>query len=248
MALEIPCFRSLFRNTKQRLAPAGAENAAEPATAASVYRPVYVSAKDWWFFALLFHGSLLIVPQAPALLSRRSAWVDADRPGRLFAVGLPTVYLSDAALLAALLFLFPAGPDPAGSLHRWRRTISSLPDRRDAVSGLLMRHVFKVDLNQVKALAVGWATFSPAVPAELGAFFFVHLFLVCARPPYLPFGKIMHLAGVFLRRPGTSPATTGGGMREPRNAPVKVHPTPNTRTNSGQDEGGGHPVEREEGS
>jgi nitrate reductase gamma subunit len=256
MALEILCFRSLFRNTKQRLAPAGkAENAAEPATAASVYRPVYVSAKGLWFFALLFHGSLLVIVlrHLRFFLAPVPTWVDAlIALDGLFAVGLPTVYLSDAALLAALLFLFLRRV-----LIPQVRYITLAADHFPlfligaiAVSGLLMRHVFKVDLNQVKALAVGWATFSPAVPAELGAFFFVHLFLVCALAAYLPFGKIMHLAGVFLS-PTRNLASDNRRRRHvnPWNAPVKVHPYAEYEDEfRGKMKAAGIPVEREEGS
>jgi nitrate reductase gamma subunit len=248
MALEILCFRSLFRNTKQRLAPAlKAENAA------AVRRPVYVSAKGLWFFALLFHGSLLaiVLRHLRFFLAPVPAWVEGlIALDGLFAIGLPTVYLSDAALLAALLFLFLRRV-----LIPQVRYITLAADYFPlfligaiAVSGLLMRHVFKVDLNQVKALAVGWATFSPAVPAELGAFFFVHLFLVCALAAYLPFGKLMHLAGVFLS-PTRNLANDNRRRRHvnPWNAPVKVHPYAEYEDEfRGKMKAAGIPVEREE--
>ncbi len=256
MALEVLCFRSLFRNTKQRPAPAGKqENATEPATAASVRRPVYVSAKGLWFFALLFHGSLLVIVlrHLRFFLTPVPAWVEnLIALDGLFAVGLPTVYLSDAALLAALLFLILRRV-----LIPQVRYITLAADYFPllligaiAVSGLLMRHAFRVDLNPVKALAVGWATFSPAVPAETGAIFFVHLFLVSALAAYLPFGKLMHGAGVFLS-PTRNLASDNRRRRHvnPWNAPVKVHPYDEYEDEfRDKMKAAGIPVEREEGS
>ena len=108
----------------------------------------------------------------------------------------------------------------------------------------------RVDLHQVKALAVGWATFSPAVPAEPGTIFLVHLFLVCALAAYLPFGKIMHGAGVFLS-PTRNLANDSRRRRHvnPWNAPVKVHPYAEYEDEfRGKMKAAGIPVEREEGS
>ena len=254
MALEILCFRSLFRNTKQRLAPPARAESAEDKAAATA-RPVYVSAKGLWFFALLFHGSLLVIVlrHLRFFLTPVPTWVDGlIALDGLFAVGLPTAYLSDAALLAALLFLLLRRV-----LIQQVRYITLAADYFPllligaiAVSGLLLRHAFKVDLNQVKALAVGWATFSPAVPAETEAFFFVHLFLVCALAAYLPFGKLMHGAGVFLS-PTRNLANDNRRRRHvnPWNAPVKVHPYEEYEDEfRGKMKAAGIPVEREEGS
>ncbi len=94
MALEIFLFRSLFRNTDVEIIDG---------------RPVYGSAKWLWFFGLLFHWSLLIIvlrhlrfftePIAP--------WINAlSAVDGFFEIGIPTLYLSDAAVLAGLTFLF----------------------------------------------------------------------------------------------------------------------------------------------
>ena len=67
-----------------------------------------------------------------------------------------------------------------------------------AVSGILMRHVYKVEIVSVKELAMGLVSFQPIVPEGIGLGFFVHLFLVSALFAYFPFSKLMHLGGVFM--------------------------------------------------
>ncbi|MDD4998456.1 MAG: sulfate reduction electron transfer complex DsrMKJOP subunit DsrM, partial [Syntrophales bacterium] len=146
MALEVLLFRSLFRNTKAEIRQ---------------QRPVYDSAKWLWFFGLLFHWSLLIivlrhlrffVEPVAGCINTLSA-VDG-----FFEIGIPALYLSDAAILAGLSFLL------------LRRVVSprlrylSLFSDYFALllilgvvgTGLLMRHFFPADLLQVKNLALGW--------------------------------------------------------------------------------------------
>jgi len=45
-----------------------------------------------------------------------------------------------------------------------------------AVTGLWMRHIQPTDLEQVKALVMGWVTLSPHSPQGVGVVFFIHLF------------------------------------------------------------------------
>lgn len=214
MALEVLLFRSLFRNTKAEIRQ---------------QRPVYDSAKWLWFFGLLFHWSLLIivlrhlrffVEPVAGCINTLSA-VDG-----FFEIGIPTLYLSDAAILAGLSFLL------------LRRVVSprlrylSLFSDHFALllilgvvgTGLLMRHFFPADLLQVKNLALGWVTFSPAEPDGVGTLFYMHLCFVFTLMVFIPMSKLMHMAGVFLS-PTRNLANDNRMNRHvnPWNAPVKVH-------------------------
>jgi len=214
MALEIFLFRSLFRNTALDMGPK---------------RPVYAGAKWLWFFGLTFHWSLLIIvlrhlrffiePIAPCITALSS--LDG-----FFEIGVPTLYLSDAAVVAGITFLF---------LRRLLipqvRYISLFTDYFALLlilavvgTGLLMRHFFPADLLQVKNLALGWVTFSPLVPKEAGTLFYMHLCFVFALMVYFPLSKLMHMGGVFLS-PTRNMANDNRAKRHinPWNSPVKVH-------------------------
>ncbi len=214
MALEILLFRSLFRNTKSEILQ---------------HKPVYDSAKWLWFFGLLFHWSLLIivlrhlrffVEPVAGCINTLSA-VDG-----FFEIGIPTLYLSDAAILAGLSFLlFRRVVSPR------LRYISLFSDYFALLlilgvvgTGLLMRHFFPADLLQVKNLALGWVTFSPAVPNGVGTLFYMHLCFVFTLMVFIPMSKLMHMAGVFLS-PTRNLANDNRMNRHvnPWNAPVKVH-------------------------
>jgi nitrate reductase gamma subunit len=214
MALEILLFRSLFRNTK-----------------AGIYegRTVYGSAKWLWFFGLTFHWSLLIIvvrhmrffvePVGP-LISGLSA-LDG-----FFELGTPTLFLSDAAILAGLTFLFVrrAVVPQLRYISLFTDYFALLLILAVAATGILMRTIFPADLEQVKTLALGWVTFSPVVPRDVSALFQTHLFLVCALLAWFPFSKLMHMGGVFLSP--TRNLANDSRMRRhinPWNAPVKVH-------------------------
>lgn len=214
MALEVLLFRSLFRNLKTELKEGKA---------------VYGSAKWLWLAGLTFHYAFLTVVirhtrffTDPVPLVVR--WV--EQLDGLFAIAVPTVYLTDLALVGAVTYLF---------LRRvvipQVRYISLPADYFPlflilgiAVSGIVTRHVYKVDLLGVKNLALGLFTFRPVIPEGIGLAFYVHLFLVCVLIAYFPFSKLMHMGGVFL-----SPARnlTGDSRRRrhvnPWNYPVKVH-------------------------
>jgi len=214
MALEVLLFRSLFRNTETQIYDG---------------RTVYGSAKWLWFFGLTFHWSLLIIvvrhmrffvePVGP-LISGLSA-LDG-----FFELGTPTLFLSDAAILAGLTFLFVRR-----AVVPQLRYISLFTDYfaltlilAVAATGILMRMIFPADLEQVKTLALGWVTFSPVVPRGVSGLFQTHLFLVCALLAWFPFSKLMHMGGVFLSP--TRNLANDSRMRRhinPWNAPVKVH-------------------------
>ncbi len=214
MALEILIFRSLFRNTKSEL---------------KGQKIVYGSAKWLWLAGLAFHWSFLTIlvrhlrffaEPVPFFVS----WIE-ELDG-IFAIAVPTVYLTDFALVTAVTYLF---------LRRvvipQVRYISLPADYFPlflilgiAATGLLTRHIYKVDLLSVKTLALGLFTFHPVVPDGIGLWFFVHLFLVCVLIAYFPFSKLMHLGGVFLS-PTRNLANDNRAVRHVNawNYPVKVH-------------------------
>jgi nitrate reductase gamma subunit len=214
MALEIFLFRSLFRNTKVDILGK---------------RPVYGSAKWLWFFGLTFHWSLLVIVlrHLRFFIEPIAPWINGlSAIDGFFEIGVPTLYLSDAAILAGLSFLF---------LRRLIipqvRYISLFTDYFSLLlilgvvgTGLLMRHFFPADLLQVKNLALGWVTFSPAVPKGVGTLFYMHLCFVFTLMVFFPMSKLMHMGGIFLS-PTRNLANDNRMHRHINswNAPVKVH-------------------------
>jgi nitrate reductase gamma subunit len=214
MALEVLLFRSLFRNSRVDLYNG---------------RTVYYSAKWLWFFGLLFHWSFLIIVlrHMRFFVEPVGSWISGlIAVDGFFEIGVPTLFLTDAAILLGLTFLF---------LRRvvvpQLRYISLFTDYFAlllilgvAISGILMRGFFPVDLEQVKTMVMGWVSFSPVVPKGVGVLFYVHLLFVCVLLAWFPFSKLMHMGGVFLSP--TRNLANDSRMRRhinPWNAPVKVH-------------------------
>jgi nitrate reductase gamma subunit len=214
MALEILFFRSLFRNTQMEM---------------SQKRPVYGSAKWLWLFGLTFHWSLLIIVlrHLRFFIEPVPRWITglAGIDG-FFEITIPTLYLSSAAIVLGLTFLF---------LRRvivpQLKYISLFTDYFALLlllgivtTGLLMRHFFPADLLQVKNLALGWITFTPFVPAGIGPVFYIHLCFVFVLMTWFPMSKLMHAGGIFLSP--TRNLANNGRMRRyanPWNHPVAVH-------------------------
>jgi nitrate reductase gamma subunit len=215
MALEILCFRSLFRNTKATLTEDGDLK--------------YGRDKWLWAGAIAFHYMFLIV------LLRHLRFATEPIPSfvwglqtidGIFQIGVPVLYFSGAILLASVVFLF------------LRRVVIpqlshiSLPAdyfplfliMAIAASGLLMRHFYKVDIVAVKTLTMSLISFSPAVPEGVGFIFFLHVFLASVLFAYFPFSKLMHLGGVFMS-PTRNLANNSRTVRHvnPWNYDVKTH-------------------------
>lgn len=214
MALEVFLFRSLFRNTKAELK----DN-----------RLIYSGDKWLWGAGLLFHYSFLVIilrhfrfftePVAPFVK------ILQDLDG-FFELNIPVFYLSDAAILVAVTYLF------------LRRVVIpqvkyiSLPADYFPLllilgivgSGVLMRHFYKVDLVGVKELVMGLITFHPTLPEGIGAIFYLHFFLVCSLVAYFPFSKLLHMPGIFMS-PTRNLANNNRMVRHinPWNPQVKVH-------------------------
>jgi nitrate reductase gamma subunit len=215
MALEILCFRSLFRNTKSKLTEDG--------------DLVYARDKWLWLAALAFHWSFLIVllrhfrffaEPVPAFV-----WVLQELDG-IFKVGVPVGFVTSVVLLVSVTYLFI------------RRVVVpqvryiSLPADyfplflilAIAVSGFLMRHFYKVDIVTVKQMTMSLVSFNPIVPEGIGVIFFAHLFFVSVLFAYFPLSKLMHLGGVFMS-PTRNLANTSRMKRHvnPWNYDVNVH-------------------------
>ena len=186
----------------------------------------------FWLAVLAFHWSFLLV-----LLRHLRFFSEPVPPfvdllagvDGFFTVGVPTLYFTDGAILLAVAYLF---------LRRvfipQLRYISLSSDYFPLflilgviVSGLLMRHIYKVDLLKVKELAMGWVSFSPVVPEGIGLAFYIHLFLVNTLLIYFPMSKLMHMGGVFLS-PTRNLANNNRMKRHinPWNYPVSVHTYP----------------------
>jgi nitrate reductase gamma subunit len=69
-----------------------------------------------------------------------------------------------------------------------------------ALTGVLMRFVLRSDIDVVaiKKLAVGLVTLQPTISGDIGAIFYVHLFLVSVLLAYFPYSNLMHMGGVFM--------------------------------------------------
>jgi nitrate reductase gamma subunit len=214
MALEVLLFRSLFRNTKAELKDG---------------KLGYGSTKWLWLAGIVFHYSMLVV------VLRHLRLFVAPIPGfvrflesadGILQVGVPVLYITDALFILAVTYLF------------LRRVVvpqvSYISLAADyfplflllgiAVTGVLMRYFFRVDLLKVKELAVGLATLHPVVPQGIGSLFFSHLFLVSLLFLYFPFSKLVHLGGVFLS-PTRNLANNNRAVRHvnPWNPKVEVH-------------------------
>ncbi len=197
MFLEVLLFRSLFRNTKSGLTKEG--------------KITYVSDKLLWMGALAFHWSFLLIfirhlrffmEPTPKFIF----WI--EQLDGFFQLAVPTFFISNAVIIGALLFLL--GRRLFDSKVRY---ISLASDYFAlflllgvAISGVFMRYVTKVNVAEVKQIALGLVTFDPymefaadsGVMGAAGVPFFIHLVLVSALFAYFPYSKLMHMAGVFM--------------------------------------------------
>jgi nitrate reductase gamma subunit len=191
MFMEIVLFRSLWRNTK-------AEAHGGP-------KLTYESSRWLWVFSLMFHYSFLVI----VLRHMRMFLEPVPFPiyvleylDGFIQIGSPTPYMTDAVILLGLLFLFGRR-----LVNRNVRYISLANDYFPlflifaiAVTGILMRFFLRagIDVMAIKELAIGLVTFHPTISSDIGAIFYIHLFLVSCLLAYFPFSKLMHMGGVFL--------------------------------------------------
>jgi len=224
MFLEVCFFRSLFRNTK-------AEMREGPAAISAVPRPAitYGGEKILWLAALAFHWSFLIIllRHFRFFIEPMPAWLCfVQNVDGIFQLAVPVFYLTNAFILAGLGFIL------LRRVFDSRIRYISLPADYFAlylilgvvVSGIMMRYCYKVDVVEVKKLAMGLVTLSPYVPEGNFSVFYVHIFLVSVLLAYFPFSKLMHMGGVFLS-PTRNLANSNRMRRHinPWNPDVKVH-------------------------
>ena len=215
MALEVLFFRSLFRNTKTELKDGP--------------KLAYGSSGWLWLAAIAFHWSFLIILiRHFRLFSQPVPYVInlLENVDGFLQIGIPTLYMTDILLLAAVLYLFIrriAIPQV--------RYISLVSDYFPlflifgiGLTGVLMRYFYRVNVIGVKELVMGLIALKPVVPADIGSLFFIHLFLISTLFAYLPFSKLMHMGGVFLS-PTRNLANNNRMVRHinPWNYPVHVH-------------------------
>ena len=149
MALEVLAFRSLFRNTRVEVLPdKGKVN--------------YIADKALWAAALAFHWAmfLIVLRHFRFFIEPVPAWVGwLQSFDGFFQVGLPVYYLTTFLMVVGLAYLLARRfVDP-------KVKYISLPTDYFALylllgialSGILMRHVEKIDVVQVKAAIAGWA-------------------------------------------------------------------------------------------
>ncbi len=216
MFLEVFFFRSLFRNTRVELL-------------ADKEKVNYIGTKYLWAAAMAFHWSMLIIilRHFRFFVEPVPRWVLALQSiDGFFQVGLPIVYVTSIVFVVALGYLL------------LRRLVDpkvkyiSLPTDYFALylllgiglSGILMRHLEKVDIVQVKAAIAGWASFQLVAPTGVGPWYFIHVFLVSVLFVYFPFSKLLHAPGVFLS-PTRNLANTNRAKRHvnPWNPPIIGH-------------------------
>lgn len=215
MVLEVLFFRSLFRNTKADLR--------------NNEKLTYIANKWLWLFSIVFHYSFLVV------VLRHFRLISDPVPAFVhyievmdgfFQIGIPVMFITSIGILAGALFLF--GRRLFSPQVRYFSLSSDyfplLLILGIAVTGILMRHFDKVDLNVVKELMVGVLTFNPVVPQGLETLFFVHLFFVCVLLIYFPMSKLVHMAGVFMS-PTRNMANNNRAKRHinPWNPDVEFH-------------------------
>lgn len=190
MALEVLFFRSLFRNHRVEVL-------------SDKEKVNYIADKTLWAAAMAFHWAMLIVilRHFRLFIEPVPVWVDYLQAfDGFFQVGLPVVYITTVVMLVGLVALL------ARRLIDSKVRYISLPSDYFAlylllgigVSGLLMRHVEKVDVVQVKAAIAGWASLHLVPPVGVGLWYFIHVALVSVLLIYFPFSKLLHAPGVFL--------------------------------------------------
>jgi len=215
MALEVLLFRSLFRNDRVELRDGG--------------RLVFSGNKFLWLGGLLFHWSLLFI------LMKHLRFFTEPIPAfvlflqgvdGIFELTIPALFITDGLIIVALTYLFLRRV-----IYPQIRYISIPSDYFTLFliagivsTGILMRHIFKVDLLEIKRLSLGLVSFHPVVPPGIGLAFYLHLFLVSVFLAYLPVSKIIHMAGVFFS-PTRNQMNNNRMVRHvnPWNYPVKLH-------------------------
>ena len=215
MALEVLCFRSLFRNSKAEVTEEG--------------NITYQWEKWLWLFALLFHwGFFLTVfrhlrfftDPVPGVVT---FWEKIDG---VFWVDLQQIYLTGFFLLIGItgLFLRRIYLDKVRYISLVNDFFPLFVILGIAISCMTMRYLTHTDITAIKELAMGLVTFHPVVADDISIVFWFHLSLVCVLLMYFPTSKLMHAGGIFMS-PTRNMANNNRMVRHinPWNPDVEVH-------------------------
>jgi len=215
LALEILLFRSLLKNEKVDLQ--------EP------QKLFFRASTLLWIGAMAFHWSLLVIVLRHLrffLEPVPSAVVTLQRIDSILQGLLPLLYITDVLIALALAYLFIRRV-----IYPQIRYISLASDyfvllviAGIAVTGILMRLIYQVDLFQVKSWVMSMLRFQPALPQGVNILFFIHLFFVSLLLAVFPLSKLMHMPGIFLS-PTRNQKNISRNQRaiNPWNPTVKVH-------------------------
>ncbi|MCJ7641872.1 MAG: sulfate reduction electron transfer complex DsrMKJOP subunit DsrM, partial [Desulfobacterales bacterium] len=182
-----------------------------------------------WLGAMAFHWSLLVIVLRHLrffLEPVPSAIVTLQRIDSILQGLLPILYMTDLPIVLALTYLFVRRV-----IYPQIRYISLASDyfvllvvAAIAVTGILMRLIYKVDLFQVKSWIMSMLSFHPALPQGVNVLFYIHLCFVSLLLVYFPLSKLMHMPGIFLS-PTRNLRNISRNHRtiNPWNPAVKVH-------------------------
>jgi nitrate reductase gamma subunit len=215
LALEILLFRSLLNNEKVELQ--------------GPRKLLFKTSTLLWLGAVTFHWSLLIIVLRHLrffLVPVPSVIIFLQRFDSILQGLFPILYITDIIFLIGLTYLF------------FRRVICpqvryiSLPSdyfvlliiAGIAVSGILMRLIYRVDLILVKGWVMSMLSFHPKLPEGVGLLFYIHIFFISLFIAYFPVSKLMHMPGIFLS-PTRNLMNNSRQSRHinPWNYAVKVH-------------------------
>jgi nitrate reductase gamma subunit len=215
LALEILFFRSLLKNEKVELQ--------------GPQKLFFRASVLLWLGAMAFHWSLLaiVVRHLRFFLEPvPTAIVVLQRVDSILQNLLPILYMTDIIVVLALAYLFVRR-----MIYPQIRYISLASDYfvllligGIALTGILMRLVYRVDLFQVKGWVMSMLSFHPMLPQGVNVLFYIHLFFVSLLIAYFPASKLMHMPGIFLS-PTRNLRNASRNHRtiNPWNPPVKVH-------------------------
>ena len=152
-----------------------------------------IKTRFWlWFWSMGFHICFLLV------ILRHLRYFIYPVPSWIMALQTPGIYAGYGLLVFSILLV-------GYRLLSDRRVYLSILEDYVMIAlflglagtGLWLKYANRLFLVDLKAFTLGLVTFNPA-PPPLDALFLIHLLLVIALFAYFPFGKLLHVLGVFM--------------------------------------------------